>query len=95
MFIHLYKGRVPYTSIPNHEILTFLEQGGRLQRPENCTRVLYDLMLACWAPRPEDRPSFVDIVRILENDQKLYIDFDDDCVFSSVRSSSNIDETDK
>jgi len=47
-----------------------------LERPENCSDTLYELMLHCWENDPEDRPDFDDIYRKLDpNKNKIYIDF--------------------
>lgn len=62
----------------NHELLTYLKSGQRLERPENCSESLYELMLQCWSADPEDRPDFSDICRKLDpNKNKIYIDFND------------------
>lgn len=71
-------GGFPYPTVSNHELLAYLACGQRLQRPENCSEHLYELMLHCWADNPEDRPEFTDIVQKLEpSHQKIYVDFND------------------
>lgn len=52
----------PYKEIDSskgdvQELLTFLKQGKRLYRPENCPESVYELMLECWAYQPEKRPN--------------------------------------
>uniref|UniRef100_A0A8D0F1R9 Protein kinase domain-containing protein n=1 Tax=Strix occidentalis caurina TaxID=311401 RepID=A0A8D0F1R9_STROC len=34
-------------------------EGERLPRPEDCPQDVYNVMLQCWAHKPEDRPTFV------------------------------------
>lgn len=71
-------GGFPYPTIGNHELLSYLISGRRLQRPDNCTEDLYQTMLQCWQEHPEDRPSFAELVAKLEPpQQKIYIDFND------------------
>lgn len=71
-------GGYPYPTVGNHEILSFLSSGQRLQRPENCSNHLYEIMLQCWSEKAEDRPSFSELVTKLEpQQQKIYIDFDE------------------
>uniref|UniRef100_A0A1L8DJG6 Protein kinase domain-containing protein n=1 Tax=Nyssomyia neivai TaxID=330878 RepID=A0A1L8DJG6_9DIPT len=86
-------GGFPYPTIGNHELLTYLKSGNRLQRPDNCTNELYQIMLDCWQDCPEDRPSFNDLVTKLEpQQQKIYIDFDDlgpDYVFPPISEGAN------
>lgn len=71
-------GRFPYQGIDNSGILPFLLDGGRLQKPDNCSDKLYQVMLSCWEENPLKRPSFFDLLRILqEPEQKIYIDLDE------------------
>lgn len=75
-FIVYSTGGFPYPTVSNHELLTFIKSGQRLERPENCSDTLYALMLQCWAMDPEERPAFSDICRKLDpNRNKIYIDF--------------------
>lgn len=71
-------GGFPYPTVGNHELLAYLSSGQRLQRPENCSEQLYELMKHCWTENPEDRPYFSDIVAKLEPaHQRIYVDFND------------------
>ncbi|XP_035779978.1 mast/stem cell growth factor receptor Kit-like isoform X2 [Anopheles albimanus] len=70
-------GGYPYPTIGNHEIQSFLEQGKRLERPENCTAEVYALMLQCWREDPAERPTFEQISKQLDPHKKIYIDFND------------------
>jgi Protein tyrosine and serine/threonine kinase len=69
-------GGFPYPTVSNHELLNFLKSGQRLERPENCSETLYELMLQCWAGDSDSRPDFSDIYHKLDpNKNKIYIDF--------------------
>lgn len=69
-------GGFPYPTVQNNELLNFLKDGKRLEKPDNCSDTLYELMLHCWATDPDDRPDFGDISRKLDpNKNKIYIDF--------------------
>ncbi|XP_055601221.1 platelet-derived growth factor receptor alpha [Uranotaenia lowii] len=70
-------GGYPYPTVSNHELLGFLLAGKRLERPENCTAELYNLMLKCWRTNPDERPSFSQISKQLEPNRHVYIDFNE------------------
>ncbi|XP_058815505.1 tyrosine-protein kinase Mer isoform X2 [Topomyia yanbarensis] len=70
-------GGYPYPTVSNHELLSFLHNGCRLDRPEICTTDLYELMLNCWKADPEDRPSFHQINKSLQPHRRIYIDFNE------------------
>src|SRR3569833_3173458 len=54
-------GKIPYTTMNHDEVLTFLQEGKRLDRPENMTEEIYELCRRCWEERPENRPSFGEV----------------------------------
>ncbi|XP_065663101.1 uncharacterized protein LOC136085710 [Hydra vulgaris] len=51
-------GGTPYPSISNRELLSLLKTGYRMDKPENCSETMYDIMLWCWHEDPLQRPSF-------------------------------------
>ncbi|CAG9832012.1 unnamed protein product [Diabrotica balteata] len=57
----------PYQGYSNGQVLQFVISKGRLTRPEECSDFLYELMRKCWSWRPNDRPSFWDLVDLLED----------------------------
>lgn len=96
-----FPGGFPYPTVNNHEILEYLSQGKRLDRPEICSEILYQLMLKCWHENPESRPTFAEIVKQLQpQNQKIYVDFNSlgpDYVFPPTREQvleSRINEQD-
>ena len=40
-----------------------VKEGRKMQRPENCPDVLYDMMSECWEAQPNARPTFLDICK--------------------------------
>lgn len=78
LFLFVVSGGFPYPTVGNQELLAYLSSGQRLQRPENCSEHLYELMQHCWAENPQDRPYFADIVSKLEPaNQRIYVDFNE------------------
>ncbi|XP_025962425.2 macrophage-stimulating protein receptor isoform X2 [Dromaius novaehollandiae] len=62
----LTRGASPYPEVDPYDITRYLLRGRRLPQPEYCPDSLYAVMLSCWAPAPEERPSFSILVSELE-----------------------------
>ncbi|XP_020492890.2 hepatocyte growth factor receptor [Labrus bergylta] len=56
------RGAPPYSDVNSFDITVFLLQGRRLLQPEFCPDALYTVMIECWHPKPERRPSFSKLV---------------------------------
>lgn len=52
---------VPYGVMSNDEVKKMVLEGGRLSRPSRCSQDLFIFVTTCWAPDPNDRPSFEQI----------------------------------
>ena len=61
------RGQTPYGKMTNDEILTFLKEGHRLERPDEASVSVEEIMNQCWAASPRDRPTFTDIKGSLVN----------------------------
>ncbi|KAF6261268.1 serine-threonine/tyrosine-protein kinase catalytic domain-containing protein [Scenedesmus sp. NREL 46B-D3] len=55
-------GGEPYAAQSNQEVAHSVLSGARLARPARYPSEAYQLMLACWASQPEERPSFTGIL---------------------------------
>ncbi|ELU18506.1 hypothetical protein CAPTEDRAFT_168170 [Capitella teleta] len=52
-------GQEPWVGLNGTQILEKIDQEGeRLRQPDFCPRDIYQLMLQCWAHKPQDRPTF-------------------------------------
>ncbi|CAN7938731.1 unnamed protein product, partial [Ixodes hexagonus] len=72
-------GAVPYPGVTNHEVLHYLMEGNRLNRPSDCAQEVYDIMASCWNSNPISRPCFGQIIRKLDSileDSLDYFHFD-------------------
>ncbi|KAM8817764.1 hepatocyte growth factor receptor isoform 2-T2 [Rhynchonycteris naso] len=56
------RGAPPYPDVNTFDITVYLLQGRRLLQPEYCPDPLYEVMLRCWHPKAELRPSFSELV---------------------------------
>lgn len=59
-------GGSPYPSIPLKDLYGLLNDGYRMEKPENCSTKIYQIMLSCWHPNPHSRPTFSVLRKELE-----------------------------
>ncbi|GLH04198.1 Insulin-like receptor, partial [Gryllus bimaculatus] len=58
----------PYQGLANEQVLDVVLQGGVLAPPAGCPAALARLMAICWCWRPADRPPFLRLVRLIEDE---------------------------
>jgi c-src tyrosine kinase len=59
-------GRIPYPRIPIQDVIRHIEQGYRMEPPENCPLQISHLMTETWGLEPSSRPTFGEIVNKLK-----------------------------
>ncbi|PSN41563.1 Tyrosine kinase receptor Cad96Ca [Blattella germanica] len=59
-------GSTPYPGLAAAEVMKRVRDGFRLDKPEHCRRELYNIMYYCWDKDPKERPSFGELVKLLE-----------------------------
>ncbi|KTF88783.1 hypothetical protein cypCar_00041402 [Cyprinus carpio] len=60
-------GRVPYPRIPLKEVVPRVEKGYKMDAPDGCPAVVYDIMKQCWTLDPVARPSFKELRQQLQD----------------------------
>ncbi|XP_030382541.1 tyrosine kinase receptor Cad96Ca [Scaptodrosophila lebanonensis] len=60
-------GSTPYPGISATDVMKKVRDGYRLEKPAHCRRELYNIMYYCWAHSPIERPTFAEILHMLEN----------------------------
>lgn len=55
------RGETPYTNLTNKQTIDKIERGERLEKPDECPDVVYELMMDCWKTSATKRPTFSDI----------------------------------
>ncbi|XP_022810255.1 proto-oncogene tyrosine-protein kinase receptor Ret-like [Stylophora pistillata] len=84
-------GGSPYPEMDGRQILTLLNSGYRMPKPQHVDDKLYDIMTNCWEDDPELRPSFESLRNELKEmedqhkglinldnyDDRLYVNADD------------------
>ncbi|XP_053186322.1 ephrin type-A receptor 4-A-like isoform X1 [Scomber japonicus] len=59
-------GERPYWDMNNQDVIKAIEEGYRLPAPMDCPVVLHQLMLDCWERDRADRPTFSQILNMLD-----------------------------
>ncbi|XP_053153959.1 tyrosine-protein kinase ZAP-70 [Hemicordylus capensis] len=58
-------GQKPYKKMKGPDVMTFLENGKRMECPSRCPPEMYKLMNQCWTFKWEDRPDFVTVETLI------------------------------
>uniref|UniRef100_A0A671PVT4 Tyrosine-protein kinase n=1 Tax=Sinocyclocheilus anshuiensis TaxID=1608454 RepID=A0A671PVT4_9TELE len=61
-------GRQPYPKIPVSEVWERVDQGYRMELPDECPPDVYSIMTSCWETEPKRRPSFHKLRERLEKE---------------------------
>ncbi|XP_026856488.2 macrophage-stimulating protein receptor [Electrophorus electricus] len=67
MWEMLTRGASPYPDVDPYDMSQYLLQGRRLPQPQYCLDSLWCIMLQCWNPEPDFRPTFSELVQDLQN----------------------------
>ncbi|KAK8729885.1 hypothetical protein OTU49_008368, partial [Cherax quadricarinatus] len=59
-------GTPPYPGVTPERLFSLLKAGYRMEKPDNCSQELYDVMLQCWAEDPARRPCFQELTDVFD-----------------------------
>jgi hypothetical protein len=68
---------IPYAGLSNSDILSYIQSGKRLPKPNVCPDDVHDTMQNCWKLNATDRPGFGEIASEMElilSYQKSYVE---------------------
>ncbi|KAK6102089.1 Protein tyrosine kinase family protein [Brugia pahangi] len=71
-------GGFPYPTVSDKDLLKYLLQGNRLEKPVSSSNEVYDVMIQCWSHNANDRPSFAYLcehLNDLNSQQCPYVEF--------------------
>jgi fyn-related kinase len=60
-------GKKPYFGLSNKDVVSKIDKGYRMEKPQGCPDGIYKIMLDCWKTEPMDRPTFESLVYRLED----------------------------
>jgi len=93
-------GGAPYPFISNLELCKMLKSGYRMERPENCSVEMHDIMCHCWNEIPARRPTFTELrehlEKIMEKGARYFtFDIDHNKAYYNVASFKSIPSDDE
>ncbi|XP_054724069.1 tyrosine kinase receptor Cad96Ca-like [Uloborus diversus] len=59
-------GSTPYPGLSANEVIRRVRDGHRLEKPDHCRREMYNIMFYCWDKDPTQRPTFGELVNLLD-----------------------------
>jgi len=59
-------GASPYPGMNSYELVSFLQDGYRMDKPKHCSNELYAMSMSCWHITPQRRPTFDELADMLQ-----------------------------
>ena len=80
------------TFLGTSQVLCYLEQGGRLQKPSLCPKNIYEIMYDCWNSEPMDRPTFEILKFRLDNYDQPFDPYTSIYILDKDREAEQVDQ---
>ena len=58
---------------PLADVVMHVERGYRMEAPEGCPPEIYTIMTEAWLKKPEDRPTFEDVLERISSLQSVTV----------------------
>ncbi|KAM4606177.1 activated CDC42 kinase 1 [Polymixia lowei] len=76
-------GQEPWLGLNGSQILHKVDvEAERLCKPDDCPQDVYNVMLQCWSPKPDDRPTFIALrdflMETMPTDMRALQDFEEE-----------------
>uniref|UniRef100_A0A3Q0SHZ7 non-specific protein-tyrosine kinase n=1 Tax=Amphilophus citrinellus TaxID=61819 RepID=A0A3Q0SHZ7_AMPCI len=81
----------PFFWLENGQVITQLEAGVRLHKPQHCPPTVYSLLTRCWAYEPHSRPTFSQLACSLSDIHRMEVELERDERRNRPRSNSVFD----
>lgn len=66
-------GEIPYSDMNNSEVLEQVSKGYKHPQPvDTCPDDIYEVMITCWRIKPDRRPSFLELLNVVQSLIKVY-----------------------
>ena len=56
-------GGSPYPGLSVHQVIQFVSDGLRMTKTHEIPMAIYQIMLNCWKENPDERPTFQDLIK--------------------------------
>jgi hypothetical protein len=66
-------GKIPYPGMSNSDTAQKVIEGYRMPAPEDCPGEVYDIMKRCWLKDADQRPSFTELMSLINQLVQKYL----------------------
>ena len=89
MLWEMVTGQVPFAKSQPYSIMAMITKGVRPELPNEAPEGLCELIKACWAQNPDDRPTFVEVMKAWKNHDAAFRGADLKAVSRAIKRIEN------